>query len=209
MIKVDCDYIDYQRDPKNPTRSSKKDQRYCHIQYYWTVAGKRKREHFIDRWLDGYDGMAVYDRFDFVPPALKCGPDVYNTWTPWPCESFELTATRDQLVYLLGAVLKNIAILANHKKSNYDFILKFFAQYVQFVHKKGGVMLILSGEQGCGKSTFVTLLKLMFGAHFFLDVKARSERMGTFNRQIESKTLIELSEPIVATSTGTSTTSKI
>ena len=196
VIKVDCEYIDYQRDPKNPTRSSKEDirKRYCHIQYYWTVAGKRKREHFIDRWLDGYDGMAVYNRSDFVPPALNCDPDVYNTWTPWPCESFELTAARDQLVYLLGAVLKHIAILANHKKSNYDFILKFFAQYVQFVHKKGGVMLILSGEQGCGKSTFVTLLKLMFGAHFFSTSKPDQNVWGKFNRQIDSKTLIELSE---------------
>ena len=192
VIKVDCDYIDRLRDPNSSKEDIKK--RYCHIQYYWTVAGKRRHAQFIHKWLDGYDGMTVYKRSDFVPPALECDPDAYNTWNPWPCTSVELTADRERLVYLLATVLKHVAILANHKKSNYDFIMKFFAQYVQFVLKKGGVLLILSGAQGCGKSTFVKLLKLMFGAHFFSTSKPEQNVWGRFNSEMECKTLVELSE---------------
>ena len=211
VVKVDCEYMDFFRDPSAPTRSSKEDikKRYCHWQYYYTVNGKQRSAQFINKWLEGYDGMTVYKRFDFVPPSLTCPPDAYNTWVEWPCASFELTAERERLSYLLASVLKHVAILANQKKSDYEFIAKFFAQHVQFVHKKGGVMLILSGAQGCGKSTFVKLLKLMFGPHFFSTSKPEqtvwSQR---FNPAMEGKTLVELSELDRATCIATSTTSR-
>ena len=158
------------------------------------AAGKRRGAQFIHKWLEGYDGMTIFKRFDFVPPGLECSPDVYNTWKPWPCASFELTTDRDRLTHLLASVLKHIAILANHKRSNYEFIMKFFAQYVQYVHKKGGVMLILSGVQGCGKSTFVKLLKRMFGPQFFSTSRPEQNVWGRFNPEMEGKTLVELSE---------------
>ena len=115
-------------------------------------------------------------------------------WAAWPCESFEAGDDREQLVYLLASVLKHVKILANHKKSNYDFVMKFFAQYVQFTHKKGGVMLILSGEEGCGKSTIMKLVKMMFGDHFLSTSKPEQNVWGKFNSELEGKTLVELSE---------------
>jgi phage/plasmid-associated DNA primase len=55
-------------------------------------------------------------------------------------------------------------------------------------------MLILSGAQGCGKSTFVNLLKVMFGKHFFSTSKPEQNVWGRFNDDMESRTLVELSE---------------
>ena len=164
--------MDFYRDPKRgPTRSTKQQiyDRYCQLQY--RKDGKTRQ--FISEWLHCESGMRVYKRFDLVPPGLHCDPDSFNLWTAWPCESFEAGDDREQLVNLLASVLKHVKTLANHKKSNYDFVMKFFAQYVQFTHKKGGVMLILSGDEGCGKSTIMKLVKMMFGDHFLSTSKPR------------------------------------
>jgi len=166
VVKVDCEYMDFYRDPRRgPTWSTKQQiyDRYCQLQYRKEDG---KTGQFISEWLHRQSGMRVYKRFDLVPPILHCDPDSFNLWTAWPCESFEAGDDREELVDLLASVLKHVKILANHKKSNYDFVMKFFAQYVQFTHKKGGVMLILSGEEGCGKSTIMRLVKMMFGEHF-------------------------------------------
>ena len=193
VVKVDCEYMDFYRDPKRgPTRSTKQQiyDRYCQLQY--RKDGKTRQ--FISEWLHCESGMRVYKRFDLVPPGLHCDPDSFNLWTAWPCESFEAGDDREQLVNLLASVLKHVKILANHKKSNYDFVMKFFAQYVQFTHKKGGVMLILSGEEGCGKSTIMKLVKMMFGDHFLSTSKPEQNVWGKFNSELEGKTLVELSE---------------
>ena len=73
VVKVDCEYMDFYRDPKRgPTRSTKQQiyDRYCQLQY--RKDGKTRQ--FISEWLHCESGMRVYTRFDLVPPGLHCDP---------------------------------------------------------------------------------------------------------------------------------------
>ena len=152
-----------------------------------------KKASFILEWLYRYDGKRVYREFDQIPHTLNCPDDVYNTWIPWPCLK-PVEATEDRLIFVLSRALKHLKVMAGNDWDAFEFNLKFYAQAMQYPHIKGGVGVIYFGAEGTGKSTWMKLLRKMFGEAFYSTTRPEETIWGAFNSQAEGKFMLELSE---------------
>jgi hypothetical protein len=129
----------------------------------------------------------VYTEFDQIPHTLTCPDDV------WPCLK-PVDATEERLVFVLSRALKHLKVMAGNDWDAFEFNLKFYAQAMQYPHIRGGVAVIYLGAEGTGKSTWMKLLRKMFGKAFYSTTRPEETIWGTFNAQAEGKFMLELSE---------------
>lgn len=176
--------------------------RYMDKMYRWVDerTNEEKSDNFINEWLYKYDKKRVFQRFECIPHTLTVPPNVYNTWIPWPCAkrppvSTDATeATQHAAAEVLQLILWHLFVLCGKDVSVFDFNVRFYAQAVQYPHLRGGVMVIYSGAEGTGKSTWTKLLRTMFGDAFLSTTRPEEDVWGKFNAQTERKFFIELAE---------------
>ena len=202
-FRVDGDYIDeFWNAKREACDIDTVKKRYIDwIHYRWQETTKTgelidREERFIDRWLyrhNEQDGKRVYRRFDQIPHTLPCPTEVYNTWKPWPCLT-PVECTEERFVYVLSKALKHLKVMAGNDWSAFEVCCKFFAQAMQFPHIKSAVALIFYGAEGTGKSTWMKLLRKMFGEAFGSTTRPEEDIWGKFNAMAEGIFMLELSE---------------
>ena len=199
-FRVDCDYVDeYWKETFTVCDIEKMKKRYVDWLFYYEAKTKdgegtyEVKERFIDEWLYRYDGKKVYKEFDQIPHTLTCPDDVYNTWIPWPCLK-PVDAPEERLVFVLSRALKHLKVMAGNDWDAFEFNLKFYAQAMQYPHIKGAVAIIYFGAEGTGKSTWMKLMRKMFGKAFYSTTRPEETIWGKFNAQAEGKFMLELSE---------------
>ena len=150
---------------------------------------------FFERWFDDRDKAKVYDVN--IYPYGEVPENCINLFTGFP----------------LHAVMENK--IDNGWKPNQEYISQF-KQYVSRVCGKGEdkacvfitqfishilfkgrpkICLIVRGKHGCGKGSFVSLIKCLVGDEYWIDDPQGKRIFSRFNAQFQNKLLICIDEP--------------
>jgi len=105
---------------------------------------------FINAWLNDVNNLN-YDRLDFFPDKTKCPKSVYNIFNGYAIEKIYLP---NQSKELLTPILKHFNDVFESPET-VDYIIKHFANTIQYPQRKVGVSVIMQGNQGSGKSFIV------------------------------------------------------
>ena len=63
----------------------------------------------------------------------------------------------------LTIILKHLKMLTSSEPRSYEFLISLLAHTVQFPHVKSGIMIFLTGKQGCGKTVVWDLIVRLVG----------------------------------------------
>ncbi|MFU2208951.1 primase-helicase family protein [Solidesulfovibrio sp. C21] len=149
--------------------------------------GKSKKKNGGNYWLES-PNRREYEDLTFCPG--ECDPAYYNLWKGFAIEP----NPRASCDLFKKHVLE---VIANNDIGLYKYIMGWLAQMVQHPENKPGTSLVLKGEQGTGKGTFVLYLAKIFGVHY-LHLSNPSQLVGKFNAQLMNKVLVFADEAFYA-----------
>ena len=84
--------------------------------------------------------------------------------------------------------------IANLNKEVYTYILNWIAFIVQNTGKRNGTVIVLTGCQGSGKTTFVNFLHELFSGYCATNLTSLKQVIGPGNSIIENKIFVDLNE---------------
>ena len=85
-------------------------------------------------------------------------------------------------------------IIATDNTELYSYILKWVSYIIQNPGKRTNSCLVLVGEQGTGKTTFVNTICKLFGVYAMTNSQRLDDIVGSFNGTIEGKMIIVMNE---------------
>lgn len=153
----------------------------------------------------------VYRRITFAPQPAICDPLDYNLWKGFACSPLfpanpggfseeQLRQWADEVCVpkcdLFLALIRDVICSGN--ETHYAFIVNLLALTVQCPGRPSEVAVVLKGDQGTGKGTFVRIFgRGIFGRHFIhLD---RTEQLtGKFNAALSGKVVVFADEAFFA-----------
>lgn len=86
-------------------------------------------------------------------------------------------------------------VICNNDEFMYAVTYSWMAQIIQQPFTKIGTALVLTGEKGCGKSTFVKIFGDLFG-DYFMQTASLKRMFGDFNAHLQSNILFYANESI-------------
>lgn len=86
-------------------------------------------------------------------------------------------------------------VICNSDEFMYAVTYSWMAQVIQQPFTKIGTALVLTGEKGCGKSTFVKIFGDLFG-DYFMQTASLKRMFGDFNAHLQSNLLFYANESI-------------
>jgi phage/plasmid-associated DNA primase len=107
---------------------------------------------------------------------------VFNLWQGFAVEPKENASCELYLKHIYD-------VIADKDEKIYEYIVSWLADLVQHPERKPGTSLVLKGNKGTGKGTFVKYLQIIFGKHF-LQMTNPSHLVGKFNYQLRDKILV-------------------
>jgi len=148
-------------------------------------------EQFVKRWLRDPE-IRTYERFDFLPPPLKCPKNVLNTWAGFTAERIAETTGRPNLF---------VEHLRRLFGKDSQYVLKWLASLVQRPGQKTAVALVVVGGQGTGKTTtFELFMKKVLGSRYFGQTNnPENDLFSRFGFLKDSKILVVVDDFNVAT----------
>ena len=177
-------------------------------QYTYTGSDNKKvpamiEKPFIGRWM-GDPRLRMKKFARAYPPPLRCPEDCFNTWTysifhnqPSRIGESDDFAVVERFLRLIrivsGYSLNGTPETEPEEYKKYEFIVYFIADMIQRPAIKPGVMLILGGSEGTGKSLLCLLLCLLVGYDRSSDTKIKNI-CGDFNSLMEDKILVVVNE---------------
>lgn len=142
--------------------------------------GEPKFQPLFQAWLE-WSHRRSYRKVVFSPPPLVCSPDDYNLWkgfaiepVPGDCPLF-LEHLRD--------------VICSGDIEHYRYLLKLLAYTVQFPGLPSEVAVVLRGDAGTGKGTFVRAMSQIFGRHS-THLDKVDQLVGHFNGQLSGKVIV-------------------
>lgn len=116
---------------------------------------------FISMWLDDPKSRS-YSKLDFLPPPLRCPPDVFNLFTGFAAEKWQVESSEDVSVWL-----ELLELACNGDKISADIVETFFADVIQ----RGGEpsqcgWSTSSHARGSGKDTLMEVVEQIIGAAY-------------------------------------------
>lgn len=102
----------------------------------------------LERWLGDSDKRS-YEREDFYPHPLVPKPNHLNSFHGFAAESSMDQGADD--AELIRPILNHIKLLTGMSKVNYEYLLDYLAQMVQYPGKLPGVALCFRSREGVGK----------------------------------------------------------
>jgi hypothetical protein len=116
-------------------------------------------DQFVKLWLKD-PTIRTYERFDFLPPPLKCPDGVLNTWSGFAAEGMN-ESYKGKPNMFVDHVRKLFG-------KNSQYVLKWLANIIQKPGYHTTVALVVVGGQGTGKTTtFELFMKKILGSKYF------------------------------------------
>lgn len=116
---------------------------------------------------------------------VECPDGVLNLWTGYSAEKLPESDA-------------DVTPMVNHIQSLFgtdaDFILDWFANMLQFPSSQS-LLIVLQGEEGCGKSVILDFLAYIMGRHMSIEIQDVKENLfGRFNAHLSGKVLLNINE---------------
>jgi phage/plasmid-associated DNA primase len=116
-------------------------------------------DQFVKLWLKD-PTIRTYERFDFLPPPLKCPDGVLNTWAGFAAEGMNESYKGKPNMF--------VEHLRKLFGKNSQYVLKWLANIIQKPGYHTTVALVVVGGQGTGKTTtFELFMKKILGSKYF------------------------------------------
>lgn len=176
---------------------------------------KYEETRFIETWFKD-PSIKLYKDIQFLPPPLKCPENIYNTWTDFVSEKYEIEKNLEEKssenlerilnhfkmisggYNYLGKYNENfdIELIENEEKDCYEYLVKWFASIIQKPANKTEVLVCLrSLLQGVGKTWLYCFLQSLLGSHLVVKIEDVSRDLfGSFNSTIENKLFLFIDE---------------
>ena len=188
--KVDCMYYTHEDTNIESYTKQKFVDKYEHLR---VVKKNGDTGIFITDWMKGLDpNLRVYTRADVIPNPNDCPQNVFNLWTPFPCEGYTDTYEHDQVG--LNTVLNHFIMICNNEEPVYNFLFDWIAQMIQYPEVKS-VCPVLTGEEGSGKGTIHEIITAIVGAQKTVQDAKLANIVGDFNGVLKSKFFVNIDEP--------------
>jgi len=116
---------------------------------------------------------------------VECPEGVLNLWTGYSAEKLPESDA-------------DVSLMVNHIQALFgtdaDFILDWFANMLQFPSTQT-LLIVLQGEEGCGKSVILEFLAHIMGKHMSIEIQDVKENLfGRFNAHLSGKVLLNINE---------------
>jgi hypothetical protein len=132
-----------------------------------------------------YLAGVTFDPSGAAPP----NPGVYNLWNGWPVEPKKGD---------WSVVRRHIAeVICSGDRKLEKYVIGWLCRMVQTPGEPGGVVLVLRGEEGAGKSLFGTAISRMFGPHA-MAISSPRALVGQFNAHLRDLVFLLANEAIYA-----------
>jgi hypothetical protein len=152
---------------------------------------EKEEENAVSRWVCDPE-MRVFLKADAYPAPLVCPRDVFNTWTdsPWHNSVVENPEEDQQYVQIFMELLK---IVCGGDRNSEEFMIYWNADWVQRPAVKSGIIPVIIGSEGTGKSIFCTIIGKLVGKMRYLETTI-SNVVDQFNSLLEDKLVVCLNE---------------
>lgn len=147
---------------------------YCN--QYVEVADKQVS---LGTWWVGHPQRRSYKGVVFSP--LREVEGMYNLWRGFAVEP------RPSDWGMMRDHIKNVICSKNDE--HFEYTMNWMARCVQYPHLQGEVAVIIRGDKGTGKGTFVNGFGKLFGTHY-LQITNNSHLVGKFNAHMEGVCLM-------------------
>lgn len=140
---------------------------------------------FTDLWQSDPE-IRTYEKIDLLPPPLYVPENVFNTWRGFPVETFESGGEYDWFIKHLEAC---------YEPDVTTYLLKWLAWLVQKPAMLPGVCVVITGQQGTGKSLiFEKLMAKMLGCYYGTTNNPKNDLFGTFAELKNGKRLVVIND---------------
>lgn len=116
---------------------------------------------FIPLWFKD-EMKRTYDECAFLPPPIKCAPNVYNTWCGFGIDRLNIESSNN-----IEPFLRHVGNLTNNIQDHTEYFLNWLAQMVQEPGKKIAIAIVITSAQGTGKNMFLYGLRDMLGSDLY------------------------------------------
>lgn len=142
---------------------------------------------FFNMWDTDPEKM-IYNNVGIYPHDTECPDGILNLWTGYAVERLPIVENFD-----LSPILEHIRILmCTDELSNW--LLDWLANMLQFPSSQS-ILLILQGDEGCGKSVICDFIGHIMGQETYLECLDIKENLfGRFNGQLAGKIFININE---------------
>lgn len=154
--------------------------------------GVNKRLQAIPRWLKD-PKMRVYSNMENYPRPLICPSNTFNTWTESPLHYSVPSVNRIIDEAYVADFLKLQSIACGYDADSEKYFTYWNADWIQRPAEKSGVIPIIVGTEGTGKSCYANILLKLAGAERGLETTIENV-VNTFNALLEGKLLVVLNE---------------
>jgi len=155
--------------------------------YKIDVNGVTKTVNAADYWLN-HEHRKVYLGGVHFDPSNSLPKDCYNEWRGFAYKSFELTETNYNNINksIIGGFLDHLKRnVCDNNMEHYEYLIKWMALCVQKPEFKPGVVVILRGDNGVGKSKVAEVFGSLFG-NSFMTISNESQILGNHNDHLRN-----------------------
>lgn len=144
------------------------------------------KQTFLKLWLQDSDRQ-TFKSVGMYPHDVKCPDGVLNIWTGYDAERLPHSDAD------ITPILTHLKIITNDN-AVYEFLLDWFANMFQYPSKKS-VMVIIQGDEGCGKSLVCDFISSIMGSRCAIEINDVKENLfGRFNSHLSNKVFININE---------------
>ncbi len=156
--------------------------------YYNKMVGKLR----MGEWWLQHAQRRTYDNVVFAPPPLKCTPQDYNLWRGFAVVPDKEPQPEQRCAKFLAHLLR---VICDGDENYFRFMLDVCAITCQYPGRPSGIAVVLRGQQGAGKGTFVELFGQLFGIHY-IQIDKSSLLVGEFNAHLSGKVVVFADEAV-------------
>jgi hypothetical protein len=158
--------------------------------YYNQYVGKQR----LGEWWLSHADQRRYRKIVFAPPPAAAHPEDYNTWKGFAVEPDTAPNPELRCVRFLEHLFR---IVCDENQTNFEYLLDVCALTCQRPGEPTGVAVVLRGDSGGGKGSFVDNYGSLFGVHY-IQVDKQEHITGNFNQHLQNKVLVFADEAMWA-----------
>lgn len=161
---------------------------YCSI---WNEdKGIFDNKQFTKLWINDTEKIRSYNKIDFLPPPLETPEGIYNEWNRFAVEKMDVLPNENYIGFL-----EHMKMLFNYDEAVYDYFIKYLAHIFQFPSKLNGIVFVIRGGEGCGKSTIMKFISKLLGAELYYSTpNADQDIFGRFSVGRVNKLVVNIDD---------------
>ena len=147
---------------------------------------------FMKRWMTDDDDIREYKEIGFYPYSGRdytVPTHVYNTFKPFQCKyRQDYIDPKWFLDFIMEA-------MADNNRESYEWLMNYTAQFLQYPNKNIELIMVLKGEQGTGKDTYIKILEALVGKkNNYVRPSSYHELFDNFNSALKNTLLVLINE---------------